>query len=177
LVLRPVFGFGDYPDDLHSALTKVIYVMYGNIVGKDMELTVLLDKAIPKSYTRVENIACCILSFAKLFWSEKFPKSNVFNIGENYLKAKSWFELLRIIQKNFSERNLCSEKDCVEIFQRKIRFIPEEDYLHYHNINDVSLQTLGLDFENQDLYVSIEEGISNTIESVIKNIDKEPYWL
>jgi nucleoside-diphosphate-sugar epimerase len=176
IVLRPVFGFGDYPDDLHSALTKVIYVLYRNIIGKETNLTVLLDKLIPKSYTRVENIANCILNFAsKLFESNSCY--SYYNIGENHLKALNWFQLLNIIEFNFSKLKVCDKEDVACIFKEKIEFVQDKDYLHYHNMDDLKIKNIGFNFDSQKNYVNIDHGIEKTIDSVIKNIEQEPYWL
>lgn len=180
IVLRPVFGFGNYPDDLHSALTKVIYVLYRNVSGKDTNLTVLLDKLIPKSYTRVENIANCILNFARQFWSDRFTRifngCSVFNIGENFVKAKDWIQLIGIIGDAFETRNIESREQVRKMFNEKITFLSEEDYLHSHNMDDSKLQKLGLNFEKHS-YITISQGISLTLDSVISNIKQEPYWL
>jgi len=178
IVVRPVFGFGNYPDDLHSALTKVIYVLYRNINGKDTNLTVLLDKLIPKSYTRVENIANCILTMANLLTAHFKPyEYPLFNIGENYIKAKDWIQLINIIANSFESRSLCYKNDLIDVFNRKIEFVPEKDYLHAHNMDDQRLQKGLLDFDSQKNYISIVQGIDMTLDSVIKNSDQEPYWL
>lgn len=179
IVLRPVFGFGNYPDDLHSALTKVIYVLYRNIIGKDTNLTVLLDKLIPKSYTRVENIANCVLNFARQYLVDKFRVFNgytVFNIGENFVKSKDWIQLIGIIGDAFEIRNIESKEQIRNIFNEKIKFLSEEDYLHSHNMDNSRLVKLNLEFEKHS-YIPISHGISLTLDSVIYNINKEPYWL
>jgi len=178
LVLRPVFGFGNYPEDLHSALTKTIYVLYRNLKGKDTKLTILLDNLIPKSYTRVENIATCILNFADILIKDyKKLKSNLFNIGENHEKSKDWSQLIDIIGSCFEIRNLCTKSECNDIFNKKITFAPQKDYLHFHNIDDSLLQLQKIDFINQKNYISIKQGIALSLNSVIQNLDKEPYWL
>lgn len=176
LILRPVFGFGNYPDDLHSALTKVIYVLYRNIKeNKNTQLTVLLDKLIAKSYTRVENIANCILSFAKILG--KGTDCTIYNIGENSTRSKDWFQLINIIAFMFKLKGICTVDKVIDTFNNKIEFKPDKDYLHFHNMDDQNLKIIGLDFYGQENYISTETGISLTLDSVIKNIDKEPYWL
>jgi nucleoside-diphosphate-sugar epimerase len=178
IVLRPVFGFGNYPDDFHSALTKVIYVLYRNSQGKKTNLTVLLDRLICKSYTRVENIANCILNFSQTFFAEKsLNEFSIFNIGENCTKSKDWFQLLKIIADSFCIRGVCSKSDINNIFNENIQFVSEKDYLHYHNMDDEKLKNIGFNFDSQKNYISIDQGISLTLDSVIKNIDQEPYWL
>lgn len=178
LILRPVFGFGNYPDDLHSALTKSIYLIYKNIVKRsDNNLTILLDPLINKSYTRVENIATCILRIAEEVVFSKNIINNVFNIGENHTKSKDWLQIYEIIINEFTKRNISSYSNIKKIIDKNIKFIPEKDYLHYHNINNYLLCSYSLDFDSQEKYISIEKGISMTVESVIKNIEMEPYWL
>jgi dTDP-4-dehydrorhamnose reductase len=182
-VLRPVFGFGDYPEDLHSALTKVIYVIFRNVIGIPTTLTVLLNKSIPKSYTRVENIATCILQFINNFNDPVFdqpitsPSYHTFNVGENYKNAKNWHQILEIISNEFERKGISTRHDVIKIFHDQIEFQHDKDYLHFHNMDDSRLRLIGLDFESQDDYVAIEKGISMVIDSVIKNIDQEPYWL
>jgi nucleoside-diphosphate-sugar epimerase len=181
LVLRPVFGFGDYPDDLHSALTKVIYVLYRNVIGKETNLTVLLNELVPKSYTRVENIANCILGFAKILLRDGigYPVyvHSVYNIGENYKAANDWQQLMHLMQHCFETKKIGEKDDVSRLFKKHIKFEAQKDYLHYHNMVDSRLQDAGLKFDNQKNYIRIDHGIEKTIDSVIKNIDKEPYWL
>jgi dTDP-4-dehydrorhamnose reductase len=178
IIVRPVFGFGNYPEDLHSALTKIIYVIYRNLIGKETKLTVLLNKEIMKSYTRVENIATCILKFANVInQADIFHECSLINIGENYEKAKDWYDLLDLISYQFITRGICSHKNINVIFNKHITFVPEKDYLHYHNLDNSRLKSLGFDFDIQKNYINIETGISLTLDSVIKNIEQEPYWL
>lgn len=175
LVVRPVFGFGDYPDDLHSALTKVIYVLYRNLTGKETDLTVLLDTLIAKSYTRVENIANCILNFSRLLATTN-QDFDIYNIGENHTKSNDWVQLFDIIIYNFKIRNVKNHLS-IKNFIDKIKFVPEKDYLHAHNMDDSKIKRLGFDFYKQKDYISIDHGISLTLDSIIKNIDQKPYWL
>jgi hypothetical protein len=179
MVLRPVFGFGNYPDDLHSALTKVIYVIYRNLKGKDTSLTVLLDTLIPKSYTRVENIANCILSFARnlLENNKQLSEFTICNIGENHYKSKDWIQLLDLIAQSFAYKLNCNSYEVRDIFKKKITFLPDKDYLHYHNMDDTFLSKFGLEFSSSKNYIPIDRGISMTLSSVIENIEQEPYWL
>ena len=185
IVLRPVFGFGNYPDDLHSALTKVIYVIYRNIIGTETELTVLLNKEINKSYTRVENIANCILRFSdELLKSDQYlySKSPTYNIGENFKNSRNWNWILKILENKFSKKLNIEKEKVREIFNTKIKFVPEKDYLHYHNIDDSKLSQKNMAFEynrydNISKHISLSQGIGMTIDSVIKNISQEPYWL
>jgi dTDP-4-dehydrorhamnose reductase len=178
IIVRPVFGFGDYPEDLHSALTKVIYVIYRNISGKKTKLTVLLNKEIPKSYTRVENIATSILKFANsINHANIFHECSLINIGEYYEKAKDWYDLLEIITHQFVSRNICTLKDVNAIFNNYITFVPEKDYLHYHNLDNSRLKSIGFDFDLQKNYINIDTGISLTLDSIMKNGEQEPYWL
>lgn len=176
VVLRPVFGFGNYPDDLHSALTKLIYVMYKNFTQNTTnKLKILLDKNIPKSYTRVENIASCILSIAgrRLYRDE----CSVFNIGEDYSREKNWYQLFSIISFYFVKHGICTEMQFNQKIDEWIEFDSTKDYLHYHNINNDRLRSIQEDFTIKDEYISIDQGITLTIDSVIKNIELEPYWL
>jgi dTDP-4-dehydrorhamnose reductase len=180
LILRPVFGFGNYPDDLHSALTKAIYVLYKNIVQKSNNpLTILLDWYMPKSYTRVENIALCILNMAQkyIFSNDSVVPTMTYNIGESCVKAKNWEQLLRMVAYNFEIKNICMTKDVNDAIDDFITFVPEKDYLGYHNMDDIRLKLIGLDFDSLPSYVSLDQGISLTIDSVIENVKMEPYWL
>jgi len=183
MIIRPVFGFSDYPDDLHSALTKAIYLLYHNGVagehkGLTKKLEILLDTKIKKSYTRVENIGAAVINLIdKELWGE------VFNVGENHDNAVDWEVLFSIIKKSFkkilkngSER----EKDWIEnisVNDSNIIWKPELDYLHWHNMNDFKISNNGCKFIDLPNYISLEEGIMKTCESVIKNYDKKPYWI
>jgi dTDP-4-dehydrorhamnose reductase len=180
LILRPVFGFGNYPDDLHSALTKVIYVVYKKIIQKtDDTLLVLLNPDINKSYTRVENIATCILKMIHKFWEDRDHVFDclTYNIGEHYVKSKDWEQLFEIISYNFEIRKICPAKEVRALIEKTVYFAPEKDYLHYHNMNDAKLKGLDLDFDKFQNYLSLDRGISMTIDSVIQNVEMQPYWL
>jgi len=179
LILRPVFGFGSYPDDLHSALTKIIYIMYKNLVEKtENNLVVLLDKLINKSYTRVENIASCILSLAKKYFFEDFKFYNdIINIGENFSKSKNWFQIFEIIAYSFAIKGICTTFEFYNSIEKWVRFLPAKDYLHYHNMDDSKLLNFNLNFEKLLNYIPLDEGINLTVDSVIENSKIQPYWL
>jgi len=176
-IVRPVFGFGDYPDDLHSALTKMIYVLYRNVIQKDSSLTILLDPNINKSYTRVENIARCVLRLAHDITSESLYSQHAMNIGVDYSKSKNWNEIKFIMCKIFEEKKICTKKEFNKIYLDKIMFKPQNDYLHYHNIENKQLVSKNIDFENEFGFIDLKEGMEQTIDSVILNVEKEPYWL
>lgn len=169
LILRPVFGFGNYPDDLHSALTKVIYTLYRNQIKKeDINLKVLLNKKIKKSYTRVENIANSILKIIS-YSDDKTLWCKQYNIGENVGQALDWHDLFDII---FSLDNDLTFKP------NNIKFFEDEDYLHWHNIDDMQLMVHDLDFKKLgEDYIDIKNGIQKTMDSVKNNIDEVPYWI
>jgi len=152
-IVRPVFGFGDYPDDLHSALTKYIYsIINGN------PLTILLNRKIGKNYFRVENIAQIVMNIINQNYF-----GSIFNIGENYDLRKNWNEIDEVIESKLGKFD-----------NSKITFVPEKDYLHWHNIDNRNLKTLGL---YHDLPIMFEQGIEMTIKSVKENLDKKPYWI
>ncbi|MDD5651482.1 MAG: sugar nucleotide-binding protein [Candidatus Nanoarchaeia archaeon] len=184
LVLRPVFGFGNYPDDLHSALTKFIYIMYKNITQPaNHKLKILLNKGTAKSYTRVENIATCILSFAQRLLDNTIPcvggasHRPVFNIGENHTNSKTWFELFEFVAYRFAVRGICVPDVFYRHIDDWIDFDGTRDYLHYHNMSDDKLRYCKIDFASNQGYIPLETGIRMTIESIINNIGMEPYWL
>jgi nucleoside-diphosphate-sugar epimerase len=160
IIIRPVFGFGNYPDDLHSALTKLIYVAY----RLDKRLDILLNKNIEKSYTRVENIAEIVYKIiCNKFWNDEF------NVGCN--ESYNWFELFDII-----EESLCKKSSSCKNFhvESAAIFHGKKDYLHWHQISTVKLQRDDL-FE--DSMLDIKSGIDLTVASVVKNINITPYWL
>jgi dTDP-4-dehydrorhamnose reductase len=183
LILRPVFGYGNYPDDLHSALTKVIYIMYKNITQKtDHKLKVLLAKGTAKSYTRVENIATCILTFAQRLLDNTIPYEGpnyhpVFNIGENHTNSRTWYELFDMIAYTFATQEICTPQEFYRNIEDWITFDGTKDYLHYHNMSDDKLRYYKIDFANNPEYIDLETGIKLTIQSTIENIGMEPYWL
>lgn len=181
VVLRPVFGFGNYPDDLHSALTKLIYVMYKNFTqNTNHKLTILLDPNIPKSYTRVENIATCILRFVQgnsYFCDYLKDWCPVYNIGESYRISKNWYQMFAIIGHYFAQKGICKQMDFNKQVNEWIVFDREKDYLHYHNIDDSKLASVKQSFNEFHNYIPLDMGIEKTINSVIENIEMEPYWL
>jgi len=143
LILRPVFGFGDYPNDLHSALTKLCY----HIIKKPInELKILLDKDIAKNYYRVENIASIILQLIqKEIWNESI------NIGENWTKRKDWYNILGTIH-NYISPNLDN-----------VMFYPDLDYLGWHNIDNKKMLNLIGKVKNE---ISFDKGLEMTINSI-----------
>ena len=177
MIIRPVFGFSDYPDDLHSALTKVMYVIYHNYKNRDIssnqvELDVLLDTRIKKSYVRAENIAASVLNLVdQEEWNEDF------NIGEPFYKSLDWYELYQKISDAFLSID-SSMKDCdIFIGDNRINWYKKQDYLHYHNICDAKLRSRKADLEYLDKYLSIDEGIYKTGLSIVKNFLSRPYWI
>lgn len=149
LIIRPVFGFSEYPHDLHSALTKVIYSSIN-----DTPLTVLLDKKIDKSYTHAENIGNTVLNLISLdIWNDTF------NVGKNYKEAMNWHGMFHIL------------KECYDLtISDKIIWKPEEDYLHYHNIDNSKIRSL---FKEKN---GLLPDLGKVIESV-KNSTIKPYWI
>ncbi len=167
-IVRPVFGFSDYPDDLHSALTKVIYNTIYNLKNNtNIKLNVLLNRNIKKSYTRVENIAQCVLDIIKHDYFNK-----VFNVGINYKEATNWDWMFFLIEQEIY-RQFNSKYEHYQINDKfNIIFHHQKDYLHYHNIDDAKLFKYGLSFKND-----LELGIEKTVKSCIENIDIKPYWI
>jgi len=174
LIVRPVFGFGNYPDDLHSALTKIIYVLYHNyFIAEPININILLDPRITKSYIRVENLANIILKLIEQnIWQEKI------NIGESFKKSLDWFDIFYIIKKQFSKLIIdnCFNK-AININNKAINFIPSKDYLHYHNMSGSRLRSMDIDLDSMKDYIDIDTGIYMTCKSVISNITKKPYWI
>tara|TARA_Y100000310_G_scaffold273645_1_gene289204 strand:+ start:3918 stop:4955 length:1038 start_codon:yes stop_codon:yes gene_type:complete len=173
MIIRPVFGFGNYPDDLHSALTKIIYVLYYNYYMKSTKIDVLLDVNIPKSYIRVENIANVVLKAIKEeIWNKEI------NVGELFCNSLNWHELFNKIKVQY--KSLIDDGKFIEsitLNNEAINFIPSEDYLHYHNINDIKSRNLNVDVNSIGDYISIDSGIHLTCSSVIKNIEKKAFWI
>lgn len=169
LIIRPVFGFGNFPEDLHSALTKLIYIKYQNLLNNDLKLKILLNKNIEKTYTRVENLANIVFEIIKLnYWNDEF------NIGDVVENSANWYKLYDIIItnllnnfKNIQLTNLDKENNII--------FKKDEDYLHWHNISTIKLQRKGI-LKNID-WISLHNGINLTIDSVIKNSNFKPYWI
>ena len=172
VIVRPVFGFGDYPNDLHSALTKIIHNIYYNFKNNsNIRLKVLLDKNINKSYTRVENIANVVIDII-----DRNLFNGIYNVGENYDESKNWFELLDIIVQIFLNKIDVYKSNLLKLIDN-IEFISKSDYLHWHNINDSNLELFNLNLKNNKNYTDLYNGIEKTIDSVIKNIDLKPYWI
>jgi len=178
-ILRPVFGFGDYPDDLHSALTKVIYTLYKNYTGTEQTLELKLAPFNQKSYIRVENIANVILKFAERIMEPKGHFFKHYNIGKNYSYARDWHEMIDVVANCFGNYEAPDhpghsiDADVImETFKRQIIFDADADYLGWHNINDSSISRLKI-----EQLISFEEGVRKTVNSVIQNINVEPYWI
>lgn len=169
IVVRPVFGFGDYPHDLHSALTKLIYVIYCTTVKRQaIPLRILLDKDIKKSYTRVENIAWSVLSLIK---QDCWNMPQLYHLGVNHTSAHNWFEIYDILRESFQKFGIVI-KPKIGMYEN-VEFIPQSDYLHWHNIDNSVIRDKQL---YKDFY-TFEEGIERTIESVIENHHITPYWV
>jgi len=160
IIIRPVFGFGSYPYDVNSVLNKTIYLL-NNFSGK--KFISQLDKNILKTYTRVENIAVQTLNIlTRGFWNDEY------NIGDNYQNSFNWFEYYNIICEEYYKRNIEITLNLDDV----IEWYPSGDYLHYHQIETSKIERLGL----WEKVININEGISDTIDSVIKNKDKQPAW-
>lgn len=158
MIVRPVFGFGDYPHDLHSALTKLCYTIFGD---QENKLTILLDEHIGKNYYRVENIAYCILRLINhSCWNLEV------NVGEHFSQRLNWHEICY---------KLCEYN--IELFKRKIEnvtFVKKSDYLQWHNIdNERLISLIGDDIHK----ISFDDGLRRTIKSVIENKNTIPYWI
>jgi len=153
-ILRPVFGFGDFPDDLHSAMTKLIY----NYVN-DCDLNILLNRKIEKTYTRVENIAAMTLNtIAYHRWN------NDYNIGDKWDNSYDWFEYMEMIEKKFNNKGLT--------LKNTAQWIEDEDYLQWHQISTVKAERDGI----WECPVSLSDGLDLTIKSVL-NSNIKPYWI
>jgi len=162
LVVRPVFGFGDFPHDLHSAITKIIHTaIYNDEFGTNKRLKVLLNPAINKSYTRVENIANAVIRL--LDYDKHYDE---INIGEDYKLSMNWHVMFDII------------KYIVGFDVSKyIDFEPYEDYLHWHNIDNTKMLDLGIANGYKD-YIGFDKGISKTLSSTLENVKHiKPYWI
>jgi hypothetical protein len=153
-IIRPVFGFSDFPDDLHSALTKMIYHFHN-----PCDLEILLNREIQKTYTRVENIAAMTLNVV-----EKGKWNDDFNIGVRYTESKTWPEYEEIIRNIFKIKG-------IDNLNNTIKWLPEEDYLHWHQIETVKIERQGI----YEIPVPLEDGIERTIQSVLYSQVK-PYW-
>ncbi|GJQ43789.1 MAG: hypothetical protein JETCAE03_32870 [Ignavibacteriaceae bacterium] len=162
LVVRPVFGFGDFPHDLHSAITKIIYTaVYNDEYNTNKKLKVLLNPTIKKSYTRVENIVNAVIKL--LDFDTHYDEVN---IGENHTFSMNWEEMFGII-KRITGINA----------SQYIDFEPHEDYLHWHNIDNSKMMDLGIDF-NKNNYIDFDRGISKTFSSTLENVSYiKPYWI
>ena len=178
LILRPVFGFGNFPDDLHSALTKVIYTVYENIFRKTGKLNVLLGRCIKKSYTRVENFANCILKIVDDIDLDGLT-TRCLNMGEHYIDSSyNWENLFEIISNVLVVKHSFNKQLIKDIFYSRVYFISEQDYLHTHVIDNYLLRRFVGDFNKIPNYISLEQGIEMTVESVMRNANKvKPYWL
>ena len=153
-IVRPVFGFSDFPDDLHSALTKMIYHF-----TNPCDIEILLNKSIHKTYTRVENIAAMTLNIV-----EKGKWNNDFNIGVRYTDSKDWFEYEELIKTIYRHKG-------IENINNTIKWLPEKDYLHWHQIETVKIEREGI----YEIPVPLEVGVERTIMSVLQSSVK-PYW-
>ena len=173
-IIRPVFGFGDFPDDLNSCLTRLIYIAFSkekNEVEKPYEL--LLNPLIKKAYTRVENIARSVLEvIMKNYWNETF------NVGTS--EKYNWFQLQDAIKASiFANYNDGNQKivDRVDYnLAKKIKFIPEADYCHWHVTDNSKLYKFGIQNFSDENYICTKEGIDMTVYSTIKNSTVKPYW-
>ena len=164
MIIRPVFGFGNHPEDLHSALIKVINILYYNHFVGSKTIDVLLDTNIEKSYIRVENLAKMALKLIENnAWNESI------NIGEPQYNSFNWKQLFEKIREQYSQ--LIGDKDfinSIHLDNNSVNFIGSLDYLHYHNICDDKLRKWGADINSIDGYIDIDDGINMACKSVIE---------
>jgi len=171
MIVRPVFGFGDYPDDLHSAITKLMYMLYTD-KQYDSKLKILLNPTIGKNYFRVENIAYIVLRLIQEeAWGEEI------NVGENFNERKNWYKMFDLINQasdKVSNVLLRDKNQLAADISEKITFEPESDYLHWHNIDNSRMRDI---IGDEFVLTTFEKGLEKTITSIITNQDKKPYWI
>lgn len=135
-IVRPVFGFADYPDDLHSALTQSLAH-----AAMEKQYTILLSPTITKSYTRVENLAHYTFEYLRTAGL----RTEV-NIGDD--DKRNWFGITSLLP------------DALQLaFSKYVTFSPQDDYLHYHHIVPTEIY-IG------EHYTSFEQGLGMMLESL-----------
>lgn len=169
LIIRPVFGFGDYPNDLHSALTKLCYTIFSE---RDNKLEILLDKNIGKNYYRVENLAVIVLRLIKSHnWFEEV------NIGENFHQRKNWYEIIEKIKAISVDEAMLNNDEIDHIIEKNVTFKMEHDYLHWHNIINDKMLILLNNYSQTAPVFNFNVGLTETIKSVVVYKNITPYWI
>lgn len=152
IIVRPVFVYGDYPNDSMSMITKILYNGYHNTIeNKNEELIVKLHLKYFKDYMRVEDCADAIVHvIRKNIWGEDF------NIG--FGSAKTFQNIFQHIKKTY-------------IGNYNVKFLGQFDYLKNHIPDVDKIKSTGWTPK-----ITLEEGLDMTYSSIVRNKDIEPDW-
>ena len=153
IIIRPVFAFGDYPNDTSSAIIRILYTGMKNVLkGRHDIITVRLSPYHMKDYIRCEDVARAILHVMNLgLWGEDFNvASGTSRLFKDYVDY-----VLNFYFPDYKEN----------FIDYKI----ELDYLKNHTANIRKI--LGTGWRPK---ITFEDGISMTYQSIIRNIDVEP---
>lgn len=155
IIVRPVFAFGDYPNDTSSAIIRILYTGTKNVLkGRRDVVTVRLSPYWIKDYIRCEDVARAILHVMNLgLWGEDF----------NIASGKP--RLFRDYVDHILDFYLSGYKE------NFIDYRIELDYLknHFADIRKI----LGTGWQPK---ITFERGIDMTHQSIVENIDVEPFW-
>jgi dTDP-4-dehydrorhamnose reductase len=150
IVLKPVFFYGDAPNDNSSMLRKILEQIYLN--KKDKKLNVLLDPEIEKDYCRSEVFADMLMT--------------LLNSDFNYIAGKDY-----IISRDKPEPfkyylDIIEGITKIDNIYDYINIIPEKDYLKRHNGLSNNFYERFPDYKIPDWAFFDNFGISKTFESI-----------
>jgi|GEM_PF-3181916 len=166
IIIKPVFIYGDAPNDNSSMIRKIIETIYLKQNGYPInKLNVYLSENYKKDYMRSEYFADMFLVLLENAIENKKIWGNDFIISRNDPKPfKYYLDLI------FSKFNLNYKKDS----KNYINLIESGDYLKTHNGISTNFYKFFPDFKLNKLAYDDNYGIEKTYNSVkklnIKNI-------
>lgn len=152
IIVRPIFAFGNYPNDTSSAITRILYNGIANKhFDKNNVLPVRLHPKYFKDYIRVEDVANAVVHTVKNnYWGEDF------NVCSG--TGRRFSEYVGYVTTNYPG-------------DYNIKYFNKLDYHKNHMADNSKLLATGW----KPKY-SFEDGIEMTYKSIIANIEKQPFW-
>jgi len=152
IIVRPIFAFGNFPNDTSSAIIRILHNgLYNKEYDKDVVLPVRLHPKYFKDYIRVEDVASAVVHLVdNNYWGEDF------NIAHG--SGRRFQDYVDYVMNKFPGRY-------------NIKYLQRLDYHKNHLGDNSKLLSTGWKPE-----YTFEQGIEMTAKTIMKNIDFKPYW-